>query len=127
MNLKKLFYTFSFVLFLIPSISFAQSDFSVTWEVTGLTDDLIVEVTYDLDVGTNFISAHGAVIFANGLSQPSTGTCMATAALGIFCNVTINALNAVIDIGPTLNGTFRLVGPEGAFVDSGVILFESIQ
>jgi hypothetical protein len=51
--------------------SSAQSDYSVKWEVTGIFNT--IELEYDFDLGSKYISAHGTETNSNGFKRPSTG------------------------------------------------------
>lgn len=118
---------FCFILILFSTSVNAQSDFTAKWSVTGLGLTDIVSLKYDLDIGSAFISAHGAATFGNGLGQPSTGTCFDSVTGGVFCNVTMNSLNAILDIGATLNGTIRIVGYAGEILESGTLTFLGLE
>lgn len=113
---------------LISSVGYAQSDFSVTWDVTGLQDgsDDIISVTYDIDLGTQYVSAHGAVNLSTGLSVPSTGTCFISSTDNVFCNLSFGTQIIVLDIGgDALSGTIRKADGAG-IIDSGTVILSDI-
>lgn len=113
-------------LLLLPIGVFAQSDYSLTWEITGAGD--VVDIQVDFDIGTNFISAHGAIDFDDGLSIPATGTCFFSLEGGVFCNFNISeGLTGVLDLGDNLNGVWSTIDVLGEIMESGTAILSDVE
>jgi len=123
----KLRLSISLLALLLSHGASAQSDYTVRWGVDGLTQNKIIALVYDLDVGSTHYSMHGSYGFENELFLPSTGSCFPTSEGGAFCNVSINGLNGLLDIGSDLNGTITIVGVNGETIESGSITNKSIN
>jgi len=94
------------MLFLTCSHASAQSDASLTWDVTGIQG--LEEITFDASFTTRFISTNGIVTFTNNVSLPITGTCFATNSGGAYCSFFVGGGSLVtLDLEPSLNGTIK--------------------
>jgi len=104
----------------------ASADFTVTWDLPGLVG--VNSITIDLTFGNDFIAAHGGVNSVNGLTLPATGTCFLTAQGGIQCNLEVGqGVTGILDIGPTLNGTWRTNNANGLIVESSGAFVANIR
>ena len=114
------------VLLIVYSGAYAQSDYSVTWQLTGLPN--VNSITVDLNIGTNFVPANGGLSLGNGLTAPVTGTCFITAPGGIFCSfVMTQGLSGILEIGSNLNGTWKTFNVLNQITESGVAILDGIE
>lgn len=122
--MKKLI-TFALLL-MAPIGAYAQSDYSVTWLISGADD--VVAIQVDFDIGTNFISAHGAIDFDDGFSIPTTGTCFFSLDNGIYCNFNISeGLTGILDIDATLDGAWSTIDVDGEITASGTAILSDVE
>ena len=122
--MKKLLLTT--MLLMVCTGAYAQSDYSVTWDLNGSAG--LLGVTIDLDIGTTFISAHGGVDYDDGSTEPMTGTCFFTTGGGIFCTSSITeGLTGVLDIGASLDGTWEVIDIDGFIVESAIATFFDVE
>ena len=118
------------LLLVITAQASAQSDFSVTWDITGLDvfGEIGDSITLDLDVGTRYISAHGVLTYTDNLSTNITGTCFISVSDDIFCNLTLASLNIVIDVGgAAVGGLIKVFDERGNLVDTGTLELDDVR
>jgi len=104
------------------SASYAQSDYSVTLDITGLssTGNGTVDILeLDLDLGSKFIALHGAITYTNGDSSLATGTCRSTTEGGVVCNFLIDQNSYTLELDPDLSGDISFKRTDGTTADSG--------
>ena len=89
------------LLFAKPSI--AQSDYSLSWSIYGV--GAVQEIQVDLDPGTRYWAAHGALIGTTGTSIPITGTCIVKNKLECSFFTGFGYLGLLSVSAPDLNGT----------------------
>lgn len=103
----------------------ASVEYSATWKISGTA--LITQITLDLDVGYEFIAAHGGILYNNGVFVPVTGTCFVNLQGGVQCNVLIGlGRTGILEIGPNLNGEFRVLNNTGFIEDRGTALIFNV-
>lgn len=104
----------------------ASSDFTVAWQIGGQND--ISQIRVDLNLGNEFVSANGAIVLDSGAFVPITGTCFLTLQGGIQCNFHIGQGDSgILEIGPTLNGDWRVINVNGFIMYSApAFLLEAI-
>ena len=123
-KMKKLFVL---VLFLLPVASFAQSDHSVAWDLVDV--EFAAEIELDFDVGTAYISAHGAFTDADGISFGTTGSCFINELSNLLCNLFLPfGFTGKLEIDTeTLNGTYMEFDVNGDLFEDGTAVFKRIN
>ena len=113
-------FVFGLVTAFMPMLALGQSDFSATWELTGSPFSIYDSADMDLDIGTQFISAHGGINTDDGLTLPVAGTCFFTVDDGVFCSFVLpEGLTGVLDLGPNGNGEWRVLDINGDIEEFG--------
>jgi len=105
----------------------AQSDYTVSWTISGILQSGIVKVEYDFDLGTSFVSAHGVVVDFRGSKRPSTGSCYVTEDNGVFCEMTIASGGFILDLDENLNGDIRILNGSGFVTGTGLATVSEIN
>lgn len=124
--MKKLTLTLLVVFAVFPLNSIAQSDYSVTWDLSGLEG--VSQVTVDMNVGTVFLTANGGILLENGLTIAVTGTCFFTAQGGVLCTFVLpGGSTAQLDVGANLSGVWKEFDVNNFLLDSGPAVFVSVQ
>ena len=103
------------LLFAKPSI--AQSDYSLSWSTYGVAK--VQEIQVDLDQGTRFWTAHGAIVGTTGTSIPITGTCIVTNKLECSFFTGFSYLGLLSVSGSELSGIWYTVNSAGQILDEG--------
>lgn len=110
------------VIALLTSAATAQSDYSIDVSVQGIQIGGVQDSTVrlDLNLGSRYIQANGAVIDTQGMSYPATGTCYITNDQGVFCSLTVGTYLYTLDIEASMQGTITVSNQQGT-VDTGAI------
>lgn len=112
-------------LFLFSASAVARSDFNVEWRVGGVPE--YTSVSIDINFGTEYITANGGLTTREGLTIPLVGTCFEQTSGGVFCNLNVGNMTAVLDIGASLNGTFRVYNYAYTLMGSGTLNIVAIN
>lgn len=107
---------------LLTTPALGQSDYSIDVGIQGIQIGGVQDsqIRLDLNLGTRYISANGAVIDTNGTSYPATGTCYVTNDQGVFCSLTVGTYLYTLDIEASMQGTLTVSNQQGT-VDTGTI------
>ncbi|CAN0433571.1 unnamed protein product, partial [Discosporangium mesarthrocarpum] len=92
---------------LLTSTALAQSDYAIDVDIEGIQIEGVQDnqIRLDLNLGSRYISANGAVIDTNGTSYPATGTCYLTNTQGLFCSLNVGTYLYTLDIEASMQGT----------------------
>lgn len=122
--MKKFIATITLV-FVFINASYAQSDYSLTWSVSGI--DNVDKFEMDINFGNRYLAANGAVVHSNGNSVPLSGTCFQTAQAGVFCTFSFQqGSTLVLDLQSSLNGTLRNINVTGQAIETGFLRLVNI-
>ena len=109
----------------------------IDWNLSSLIFDDAPGVTYnvvklDIDGGdsnSRYYSVGGALRASDSASAtvfPVTGTCMYVATDTIKCGLMFERGALVIDVGPTLSGTFAVKNQSGVSTHTGTVIYTGI-
>ncbi len=116
------------VLLLLPLPALADTDFELSWNISGLfvggEFDQLIEL--DLEFGSRYFPVNGSVVDGGGSSSPATGTCFATGLGGIFCNLQVDQLSYTMVLDENLNGEVRVKDANGFQLDSGTAIISHL-
>lgn len=119
-----------FLLFVCIGVSAGQM-VNVVWQVDSLVDDGGAPIRFldlDLEVGIDWIAAHGGLIFDAG-----AGTCVGTgnvAGNNLYFTLNLQSYFAIVSVDlNTAGGTIDLymMGTTQTLIDSGTLIFQRIK
>lgn len=117
------------LLLLLPGLTAAQSDFSVTWSIPeGLNVGGVIytRVDLDLDIGNRYYPVNGGIATASNVITPATGTCFDSAIGGIYCNIQADQFSFNLNISSNLNGTIDGKDSLGNIFAQHTLLIEDV-
>lgn len=127
--MKRVAFLLSFISAILTTQASAQSDFAITMDISGVSTDgqQITQLLLDLDIGTRFMPANGAVVLDGIRWAPATGTCYVTLLEGIFCNVQTDQASMTIDLAPDLAGQVFVKNAIGNIAETGFATIVSVE
>ena len=114
--------------------SVAQADVhKVDWILSALSFSAIANTTYssvrlDISSGDRFFPANGALYSTSASAPilPVSGTCMYLPNSNVKCNISFIYGSLVIDVSPSLSGTYTVVNQSGVTSHSGTVMYTGI-
>jgi len=116
-------------IFLATSSAYSQ-DYQLDLDVQGLFVGGIQFSSINIDLGLSprYLRANGSMKdFVSGLMYPATGTCFTTESGGALCNLRVGSSTFDVDLNSSLNGTVTARDPTGNIVDTGSVVFSSLE
>ena len=110
---------------LSPMSALGQSDYSLSWSLTG--DDVadITRIELDIESGTRYFSANGGAIYTDGTVLPIAGTCQFFGSNGKYdCNIYLApGLSGymVLDSNSNFSGKWATIDQTGSVIEEGTL------
>ena len=108
---------------LSPMSALGQSDYSLSWSLTGVAD--ITRIELDIESGTRYFSANGGAIYTDGTVLPITGTCQFSSSNGNYdCNIYMApGLSGymVLDSNSNFSGKWATIDQTGSVIEEGTL------
>jgi len=114
----------------LMSVNVSAQEFQIDLNLIGISifGESFSSLRLDLGVTPRFVRANGVIVSAEtGDSRPATGTCFATAAGGVICNVRVGSSTFDMDLDSALNGIVTIRDPNGSVLDNGSVRFSQIR
>lgn len=120
-------FAMSVALLLASNIAMSQAA-TIAWNISddGLSviNQDFTRLRLDVELKVEFASAHGALVTADGVAVPVTGTCFDDGAGAVLCTLQVDymTISMLLD-GQTLTGPVSSKNQNGEVIDTAVLEF----